>query len=47
MQNILYFLPTEHTTMPNFGKMHINPFIAFRRSSKVPIGPNFGALSQP
>jgi len=21
--------------MPNFGKMHINPFITFRRSTKV------------
>jgi len=37
IQNTLYFLPTEPTTTPNFGKMHINPFIAFRRSSKVPI----------
>jgi len=29
-QNSLYFMPIEHTTTPNFGKMHINPFIAFR-----------------
>jgi len=36
MKITLYFLPTKHTTTPNFGKMHINPVIAFR-SSKVPI----------
>jgi len=58
MQNILYFVPTEHTAMPNFGKMHINSFIAFR-SSKVLIaiktlnaklgqnGQTLGTLSHP
>jgi len=30
-------VPTEHTATTNFGKMHINPFIAFRRSSKISI----------
>jgi len=59
MQITLYFVPTEHTVTPNFGKMHINPVIAFRRSSKVPIaiktlnaklgqnGQTLGALSHP
>jgi len=35
MQNTFYFMSTEHTAMPNFEKMHINSFIAFRRSSNV------------
>jgi len=34
-QITLYFVPKEHTTTPSFGEMHINPVIAFRRSSKV------------
>jgi len=58
-KNTNYFVPTEHTAMPNFGKRCINPFIAFRRSSKVfiaiktlnaklgKIGQILGALSHP
>jgi len=59
MQNIFYFVPTDYVTTPNFGKMHINPFISFRRSSKLPIaiktlntklgqnGQTLGTLSHP
>jgi len=36
-QDVKYPLFCAHRayTTPNFGKMHINPVIAFRRSSKV------------
>jgi len=55
MQNNLYVVPTEHIAMPNFGKMHNNPFIACRRSLKVHIAikilnakwPNFGDFEPP
>jgi len=56
----IIFVPTEHTGIAstNFGKMHINPFTAFR-SSKVSFaiktlnaklgqnGQTLGALSHP
>jgi len=58
-QNAKTFVPTEHTTSLNFGKMRFNPYIVFRRSSKVLIAiktlnykigskrPNFGGFEPP